>query len=76
MAIQSGVFKVDTKLFSSHLKNKSDFYGVKPQKNKVAHITCTYLGDKSQKFAPAEKNSYTLITFDVGIYELLFSMAT
>ena len=25
-------------------------------KNKVAEITCAYFGDKSQKFAPAEKN--------------------
>ena len=31
-------------------------------KNKVAEITCAYFGDKSQKFAPAEKTSYTVYT--------------
>jgi hypothetical protein len=32
------------------------------QKIKKANITCTYSGEKSQKFAPAEKNSYTVST--------------
>ena len=32
------------------------------RKKKVAKITCTYFGDKSQKFAPTEKNQLYGIT--------------
>mgnify|MGYP003692191559 CR=1 FL=1 len=38
----------------------------------VAKITCTYFGDKSQKFAPTEKNSYTVsdVVFEFGLHVL------
>ena len=54
--IKSGVFQVDMKFFFQ--KNKK----CEIAKNKVAKITCTYFGDKSQKLAPAEKTSYTVYT--------------
>ena len=61
MLIKSGVFKVDTKFYSYHLKKKIGLPWCEIAKNKVAKITCTYFGDKSQKFVPAEKTSYTVI---------------
>ena len=44
------------------MKNEPLITGIKIElpwcgiaKNKIAKIICTYFGDKSQKFAPAEK---------------------
>ena len=36
-------------------------------KIKIAKITCIYFGDKSQKFAPTEKTSYTVILWHKNI---------
>ena len=55
--IKSGMFKVEPNFFY-HLKIKIGLPWHEIAKNKVAKITCTYFADKSQKFAPTEKNSY------------------
>ena len=56
--IKSGDVQVDTKFFFKRIKIGMPWCEI--AKNKVAEITCAYFGDKSQKFAPAEKNSYTV----------------
>jgi hypothetical protein len=37
-------------------------------KIKIANITYTYSGDKSQKFAPAEKTIYTVFIFNQYLF--------
>ena len=55
MPIKSEVFKVDTKFFHIIQRIKIRLPCCEIAKNKVAKITHTNFGDKSQKFAPAEK---------------------
>ena len=51
--IKSGDVQVDTKFFFKRIKIGMPRCEI--AKNKVAKITWTYFGDKSQKFAPAER---------------------
>ena len=36
-------------------------------KNEIAKITCTYFGDKSQKFAPTEKKLYGIFSLSLAL---------